>query len=86
MPRDRHGPWRRSYSVCSPISQKLATKQPLSRLIKEHWSDRTELGGSTSSYVANQVDLAGQQRRRGHQHAAYHKPPDGLISTNTPNE
>jgi hypothetical protein len=34
------------------MSQKSATKQSLSATIKEHWSDKLELGGSTSGYVA----------------------------------
>ena len=34
------------------MSQTPATKQPLSAIIKENWSDRTGMGGSKSSYVA----------------------------------
>jgi hypothetical protein len=30
----------------------LEPKRPLSETVKEHWSDKLELGGSTSSYVA----------------------------------
>jgi hypothetical protein len=34
------------------MSQEPATKQSLATTIKEHWSDKLELGGSTSGYVA----------------------------------
>jgi hypothetical protein len=34
------------------MSRKAITKEPLSATIKEHWSDKLELGGSTSGYVA----------------------------------
>jgi hypothetical protein len=47
-----HGPWQRSCRACSAMSRKAITKEPLSATIKEHWSDKLELGGSTSGYVA----------------------------------